>query len=519
MKNIALVGWIVLALASCRSLSHTAAPPQEKSIVILFENDVHCAIDGYAKIAGLRNAIADTAHVGIVSSGDFLQGGTIGAISKGRYIIDILNRAKYDAVGIGNHEFDYKTPTMLDLFDHLNTPVVCANLRNAESGILLFRPFIIKNYGSKKIAFVGIITPAVRYLESYAFVDSKGTLLYDLCENFFLERVQESVNQARSQGADFVVLLSHLGDAPDSLHYDSRSLILNTTGIDVVIDGHSHSTIPIERLRNKAGKEVVLAQTGSKFQNIGKLLFSKNGESIVTSLIPTDSVKERCASVQQTIDSIKAISEKFTEQVVGTSDYKLRIYDDEGKRLVRTRETNAGNISADAFRAVFGSDIGITNGGSIRSEINAGMVKMGDVIDLLPYDNHLYEIEVEGKRIEQLLTKTTQALPAESGDFPQVSGITFEVDEKNHSVRNILIFNRKTNEYEPIRMEGIYTIATTNFCIYDGGFSGILKNCKVTQTSTLLYNEALAEYIRTQLGGRIGEPYATTQGRIRIINE
>ncbi len=117
----------------------------QKSIVILYENDVHCGIDGCTKMAGLRDAIssADTAYVGAVCVGDFLQGNTTGAISKGQYIVDIMRHMDYHAITLGNHEFDYGVPRMVQLLEQVNAPVVCANLYEAGEPTPMFAPYVI----------------------------------------------------------------------------------------------------------------------------------------------------------------------------------------------------------------------------------------------------------------------------------------------------------------------------------------------------------------------------------------
>ena len=141
------------------------APQQERnSIVILFENDVHCAIDGYAKIAGLRDAIADTAWTALVSSGDFIQGAITGTLSRGQYIIDIMRTMHYDAVGLGNHEFDYKVPRQQEL-------LVCSNFFDM-SGHRMYDAYTLCTYGDRRVAYVGVLTPHTEVKsERYAFYD------------------------------------------------------------------------------------------------------------------------------------------------------------------------------------------------------------------------------------------------------------------------------------------------------------------------------------------------------------
>ncbi|MBP5457717.1 MAG: bifunctional metallophosphatase/5'-nucleotidase [Paludibacteraceae bacterium] len=513
-------------LTGCKSSSKAPKTPekqavvrtQDKSIVILYENDVHCAIDNYAKLAGLRDAVADTAYAAVVSSGDYLQGGTAGAISKGKYIVDIMKSVEYDAVTLGNHEFDYKVPQMMSLLNYLAAPVTCVNLKDKKTGQNVYMPFVLRKYGIKTVAYIGVTTPTARYTEEYAFLDKDGNEIYELSEKNVYELVQKAVDKARSLGANYVILLSHVGEDDNNTHVESHGLIANTIGIDAVLDGHTHSVVPTQYVADKAGRKVLISQTGTKLANVGKLCISKNGV-ITNELVPISSITRENAVVRHTTDSIKALAQNFTSKHVGTTDYKLRILDDKGNQQIRLAETNAGDLVADAFRIIVGSNIGMTNGGGVRSEVNAGELKMGDIIDLLPYDNYLYEVEVEGSTIALLLTKCIQGLPLEDGDFPQVSGITFDIDAAAHQVSNIKILDPATNKYEPIKMNGLYTIATTDYCITGGGFRGVLKDSKVTKTGLMIYSEALVEYISNNLNGHVGKEYAEPQGRIKFIKK
>ncbi len=256
-------------LFSCQSLKNLTGK-KDKSIVVLYDNDVHCGVDGYAKIAGLRNAISDTAYVAVVSCGDYLQGGTVGAISEGKYVADIMRHVGYDAVTLGNHEFDYKTPRMFSLLSYINAPVTSVNLRNMSTGEFCFAPYVIKKMGKRKVAFVGATTPTTVSTEAYAFFDENEKQLFDLCANDIYRLVQNAADKARKEGADYVVVLSHLGEDKNYLNVDSHGLIHNVAGVDAVLDGHTHSVIPSDTVHNKKGQPVPISQTGTKFANIGK---------------------------------------------------------------------------------------------------------------------------------------------------------------------------------------------------------------------------------------------------------
>ena len=185
----------------------------DKSIVILSDNDVHCAIDGYTKLAGLHDAIAasDTAWVATVSCGDYLQGGNAGALSRGQYIVDVMKEVKFDAVTLGNHEFDYGMPRMQELMPEIGVPVVCANLYKYGTSVALFNSYTIKEYGNRRVAFVGVTTPESMVGESYSFYDNNGNQTYDLRTDDVCNLVQAAVDEARGKGADYVIILAHLG--------------------------------------------------------------------------------------------------------------------------------------------------------------------------------------------------------------------------------------------------------------------------------------------------------------------
>lgn len=260
---------------------------QDKDIVILYENDAHGALDGYVKLAGLYDAIAkaDTAYVGMVSVGDFVYGGKENGLESGETVRDIMNSMPYDAVEIGNHEFDIDTETLLGLLSKFKAPVLCGNLTDAEGNHLL--PTITyKRYGSKKIAYIGMLTPMGMMLQRSSFYDEQKNKIYDLHdEQYIIENVRKAVETAREQKADYVILLAHIGEKFGGL---SPRIIAQTSGIDAVLDGHSHSVIEQQMVENSLGIQVPLTQTGIKFANIGKLVITADGK-VSTELIPISS--------------------------------------------------------------------------------------------------------------------------------------------------------------------------------------------------------------------------------------
>ncbi len=488
----------------------------DKSIVILYENDVHCVLDGYARLRGLADAVVDTAYVGITCSGDFLHGGKAGAISEGTYVTDIMERVDYDAVALGNHEFDFGMPRLRQLMDESRLPVVCHNLRTMQGDTLLFSPYIIKEYGETRIAFIGFVTPESMLSEAYSFFNKQGEQLYDLWQDEAICSLQETINNVRARGADYVILLAHLGEASAKDFITSPELISITHGIDVVFDGHTHSVIPCDTLLNEKGEEVLLTQTGNRFANVGKLLITPAGKMSLE-LIPTDSIKVESALLREVTDSIEAEMAKVTTRPVCHSEYSLSILDRDGRQQVRYAENTAGNITCDAFRAATGAQLALCNGGGIRTSLSPGYWTEGDIIDMLPYNNYLRVLRITGATLMEVLHATTANSPQEDGQFPQISGFRFRLNTAatgKERISDVEVLDDATGRYTPLDLNAHYTLCTTDYCVDGGGFYGVLRNAEVLPCPTMLYNQALITYLRDTLQGIAPEQYIIPQGRI-----
>ncbi len=504
-------------LTSCKN--NQDVPQQPKSIVILYENDVHCAIDDYAKLAGLRDAIraADTAWVAVVSSGDYLQGGVVGSLSEGGYIIDIMRQVHYDAVTIGNHEFDYGGARMKELIPQLKAPVTCANFFDAGAATPFYAPYVICSYGDRRVAYIGVLAPETMLEESYSFYDEDHNMLYDLHTDEVPQLVQKAVDQARKEGAEYVVLLSHMGEKQPIIGPSSHELIAATRGIDVVLDGHTHSVVEHEEVTNLDGKPVLITQTGTQFANIGKMVISTDGK-FSTSLLATKDISYSNAVVQHTIDSVYQLLDEVTHRQLATCAFDLTINGADGKRLVRNGETNMADIVADAFRVKVQAQIGLCNGGGIRASIPAGIITYGDAINVQPFNNQMVKAEATGSIILTMLESCTASLPEEFGSFPQVSGLRFTAHQLSHTVTNVEVFDEATDTWQPIDPTQTYTIGTTTYCIQDG-MNGTLKSCSMVKLQGMYDGDTFADYLKTSLGGIVPDRYAAPQGRITIVND
>lgn len=506
-------------------------------IVIVYENDVHCAVDGYAKFAALRSKqLESTSYVTTVSCGDFAQGDIVGAASRGESIVDIMNKVGYDVVTLGNHEFDYGMSQMFLLMERLNAPVVSANFRDLRTKELAFPAYQIVRYGEVDIAYIGFTTTTTTTSTTpKIFQDEAGNVIYDFSKETFYTDAQNYINEAREKGADYVVALAHLGDSDAGEHPNSLHLIANTTGIDVVLDGHDHHVIPYTLVNNQEGTPVLLSSTGTKFANIGLLTLSTDG-TFSSRLVSAGADNELIdGEVQAYVDAISEQALAAGERVVGTSEVYLSINDESGNRIVRNQEANIGDFCADAFRIILNTDLAVVNGGGIRDNISQGEVTYNDCYSVFPFNNTACTATITGQQLLDALECTVRVLPQESGDFLQVSGMKFEVDasvptpvvigadelfshvgEGTRRVSNLQILDQTTGEYKPVELENSYTIASYNYLLKELGAGGAFKHAVLKADNLGQDVEILVAYIEQILEGKIGSAYANADGRIVV---
>ena len=515
MKKRLLLIIIALAMLIFNIEIPSFAKDQEE-IVILYENDVHCEIYGYLSLSALRNELKqEYEHVGIVSSGDFLQGGSYGSISKGEYIVRIMNLVGYDAIAIGNHEFDYGLERLFELTDMLETKPLSANFMKIGEGEC-FEPYSIVTYGDVKIAYIGITTPGTPEKTSFPtqFEDENKNPIYTFNKDNMAAVVQKNIDKARAEGADFVIALSHLGDNEND--YTARALVSEIVGLDVVLDAHSHSVIESDTLIDKEGNAVVYSSTGTKFENIGKLVIS--GDKITTELISLESYTETDPVLYEGIVQINAEYGEIANKKIADSAYDLITEDADGNRIIRNSETNLGNLVADAFRTVLGADISYFNGGGIRTDIKAGEITYNNLLNVVPFSNTGVVVEVDGATVLKMLNVAVEAWPEEDGSFPHISGITFFVNtlgEPGDRVYNAKILNSETGKYEALELDKKYTIASINFILLEGGGGmDMFEGARVVNDTGILDIHILESYIASNLGGVIPEKYAKADARI-----
>ena len=519
----------------------------QKDIVVLYTNDVHCAIDsniGYAGLAKYKAEMEKDNFVVLVDAGDAIQGDTIGTVSKGEYLVDIMNEVGYDFCVLGNHEFDYGTDVLASLLKKANAQYLNATIEYTGNGNNLLKdtvPYVIERFGFLDVAFIGVSTPESITKSTPRYFMEDGQFVYDFAAGEDLyAAVQGYVDEVREKGADVVVVISYLGVEEGSEPNRATDLIANTTGIDALIDGHSHTTEPSMLVADKSGRKVLYTQTGTKLNNIGKLTISKDG-SVKAELVAE---AEKDEAVTAFIEDIKAQYESLVNTVVAHTEVELSITDENGVRAVRNRETAIGDLCADAYRAVADTDIAFVNGGGIRATIKKGDITTANMISVHPYGNALCSCYATGAEILDALehsvvnTAATAASDGkavgESGGFLQVSGIKFTIDtsipssvkkddkglfvavEGERRVKDVFV--EENGEWVPIDPEKTYTVACHNYLLQDmgDGYTMFTDNVYILD-KVLIDNQVIINYICDFLGGNVGTEYAEPQGRITVI--
>ena len=478
-----------------------------QDITILYTNDVHTYIDKqspkltYAAIAALKKSYQDDGkNVLLVDAGDHVQGTAYGSMDEGATIIQLMNAAGYDAATPGNHEFDYGMDRAKELMADADYPYLSCNWVNLPLNNRVLSDVKYFRIGGRTIAFVGITTPETitKSTPAYFMDKNQKRYVYDILGGEdgqkLYSAVQKSINKARMI-ADYVIGLGHLGVDPSSSPWTSKEVIEHTSGLDAFIDGHSHTVMECEWVKDLSGKAVALTQTGSYFANVGEMTIKADG-SIATQLVPTyDGLDSAVAGIQT--EWVSAVDDMLGEKIA-VAEINFYISDPAtGKRRIRLGETNLGDFVADGIYSYFNEveqlhcDVAIMNGGGIRADVNAGDWSFKTCKQVSPFGNVACLMSVTGKQIQDALEFAARFVGPdgqENGGFLHVAGATYEIhtdipntvqtDDKNvwigsatgtPRVQNVKIYDKTSGTYVLLDEGKTYALAGMNYTLRNLG--------------------------------------------------
>ena len=493
--------------------------------VILHTNDVHGAIAGYAYITALKaDYEAKGAEVILVDAGDYSQGTSYVSVTKGLDAIEMMNAAGYDVVTLGNHEFDYGYTQLKDNMTKAKFKVLCADVFNADGTPIFDANYTYTTKSGVKIGFFGMETPETQTKANPTKI--KG--LTFATNDAFTKAAADQVEALKD--ADVVICLAHLGVDGESKPYRSTDLYAAVKGIDFIVDGHSHTVM------TKGEKGEPIQSTGTAFANIGVIVIDDASKKIESNSLYE--IKEDTAKDATVATAAKTIVDRVDKEYgVVFAKSEVTLNGAKAPNGNRDSETNNGDLITDAMVWKILQDkesltvdadhvVAVTNGGGIRAAIKPGDVTKKDINTVLPFGNTVAVIYVTGAELLEALEASTYSLPV--GGFPQVAGINFTLStavayDANaetypastyygpKSINRVVINSINGKEF---KADDTYAVVTNNFVAGGGDTYYAFAAASAQFDTGIPLDEAVMEYVTTELKGVIGAQYAAPQGRI-----
>lgn len=499
---------------------------------------------GVAKITTIVNELEEAnKNFLLLDGGDATQGNNLVTLSKGKNAIEVMNAMSYDAMAAGNHEFDYSKERLTELANMAKFPMLAANIFNqdiytVQKGDVLWKiakkyglswkevaeynalknpnlifpnqklkvmgddassfltKYIIKEMDGIKVGIFGLSTPETIYMSHPK--NTEGLTFKDP-----VETAKEMVKELEGK-VDVIVALSHLGLEGDQT---SENVAKNVEGIDVIIDGHSHT----ELAEGKVVNGTLIAQAGEKTKDLGIIqLAFKDGvviEKRATLFTKSEAANvDKDSTINDIIEKVKAENEKIEAEVVANSPVVL-----DGERAnVRTGETNLGNLITEAMLDVSNADVALANGGGIRASIDEGEVTKGEVLTVLPFGNAVQVIKVTGADIKAAMENGISDYPEAKGAFPHIAGMTVTFDPSKEAGNRVVEIKVAG---EALDMEKEYTLVTSDFLAAGGDGYDMFDGKPVVGEYNAL-DEVLIQFIQEN-----GFDKAKTDERIKPVDE
>ncbi len=516
-----------LVITSCiMLLTQNSSFAREYKLTILHTNDHHGHfqkfapypvkdVGGLAAQSTLINIVRaevekNGGHTIVLSAGDINTGVPESDLLDAEPDIKLMNLIGYDAMTLGNHEFDNPIDVLMKQKEWATFPFLAANVVKKNSGELLVEPYIIKEMDGLKIGILGLITADVPTLVLPENV--KGLEFQNV-----IETAQKYVPKLKAE-ADLVIALTHIGFFDlDSDETGDAQLAKAVPGIDVIVGGHTHTTLEVPVV---VGTTLIVQADGYS-EKVGRLNLTIDSESDQVlkhsyQLMPVNGKKRIKyngkkyyqyvgTGVLEDNDILDAMApylegaDKLLQAPVGATTVELV----GGKATSRSQETNLGNLITDGMLVKTGSDIALQNGGGIRAGIAPGPITYRDILTVQPFGNTLTEVTMTGAQIIEVLNLA--ATKVGSGAFMQVSGLTVSYNTTIGKAENVLVGT------SPIEIEKTYKVVTNNFVAAGGDGYSMFKPLAKYDTG-YVDAEATMEYIQ-----RFGTIAPKTEGRITVI--
>ena len=498
--------------------------------VILHSNDVHGALEGYAAMSALRATFEMSgAEVILVDAGDFSQGTIYVSSNKGASAVTMMNAVGYDFVTLGNHEFDFGYEQLKKNLERANFTVLCADVYLDETGETIYpADAVFETESGVKIGFFGMETPETATKVNPGLISEISFATFD----DLYASAQVAVDDLREQEADLVFGIVHLGVDDESAGNGYRSLDLyeNVTGVDFLIDGHSHTVM------TSGPNGEPIQSTGTAFANIGVVVIDNETKTIEDNFLMNTAGLSRNALIASKAYGIMETVDAEYNTPFATSEVLLN-----GDRAPgnRTEQTNLGTLITDAMvwsvvsaggvTSYYDAPVvGVTNGGGIRATIQAGEVTKKDINTVLPFGNTVAVIYVTGAELLEALEASTFCTPEAVGGYPQTSGIEWVLDTSvAFDQGEVYSLDGKESSYfapasigrvtitaingEPFDENATYAVVTNNFCAAGGDTYNVFNRAYVQGfgfDTGIPMDEAVMDYVTEVLGGVIGEEYA-----------
>ncbi|OXS58531.1 hypothetical protein B1B00_14215 [Bacillus sp. DSM 27956] len=470
-----------------------SAEGDDFDLTIMHTNDSHAHVEGYPRLVTAVNELrTEKANSLLLDAGDVFSGTLYFRQYLGQADLHFMNELGYDAMTLGNHEFDKDSKTLADFIKEMDFPMVSSNVKVTGDKDLepIFKsdigmpakggnvyPAMIKEVDGEKIGIYGLTTPDT------AFISNPGE---NIVFEDAVEKSNSTIKMLKEKGVNKIIVLSHLGYSHD------LELAKAVDGLDIIVGGHSHTTLEKPVVIDKK-EPTVIVQAGEYLNLLGLLdvTFDENG--VVTGnngeLLDLETYEEDADALAK-VQEFKAPLDELKSEVVGKTEVALN-----GERAdVRRKETNLGNLIADGMVAKANefvkTHIGLQNGGGIRASIDAGDITLGEVLTTLPFGNQLVTLDLTGQEIVDALEHSVAKVEGKDapGEFLQVSGIHYKYDVMKPAGERVWHVEVMTdNGFEEIDSDMMYRVATNAFTANGGDGYTMFKEAKEDGRQTDLF--------------------------------